>query len=681
MADFDPDAYLSAEKPFDPDSYLGKEAAAPSTLDRVNSAISITPPEQQRGIMRRAKEGADAPMLESELGISEENRKKYPWLNYLQGAARTLDVAKRTPASVWGGIAGAGAGVAEKFMSPAWADRLQRDLGALPASIAPEVPVAAPELSALRRGHEPAPPVRPPPLPEMPPALPPEVSAIPRQVDRPGADVGLLRTDVPHELPAAQSRALSAAGNGGPLSELSPDTVAFLRQRLENEGLTKNTLDDRLANMSAHQFFGEIGPSLENDMSGIARHSGPGRVEIMGSTRQRALEGPERAGHSLTRAFGESENIPQMQRIMDIEKKREADPLYTKFRETEITPTPAIDALLPRLEAAGVLQGANRALRVEGQPTHHGFTTPGEVTDLRTSKNVPTAGAFQLALEDISDKVGKAMRDGEKGEVRRLTQLRNDLIDALDNHPNVGDTWRQARMTTARPAAIKDAIEMGRNALTNKISADELPFLTSHYSEPEMRALRVGIHDSLRRMLGKRDTMTAELHNTVLSPNNVQKLRWAIGDAAADALVAEFEHERYMHTAPTRIHGNSVTASATQAMKDWGAPDAGASLTLGDIAGAVRHPGKAAASAAIGAADKFGVSSRRKAAEAKWARMREEAARIMTLQGPERDAVARYLIEPPPAPYARGGRVPVAKPKSVRQNGFVYTLQADGSYR
>ncbi len=636
----------------------------PTTYGGITTTSTPNEPEKPVGIIQRAREGAAEPMESSPLGIKPENLEKYPWLKPAQPVARTLDVMARTPASIWGGVSGAIAGAAEPFTGRAQANRLQRDVNVLPMAVAPEVPMVAGETAGMRGPKaEARPPARPPPLPVEPPPLPPEVSAIPRQVDRPRADVGLLQPDVPHALPAEQSRSLSAAGTGGPLAQLSPDTVTYLRERLAEQGYNAHTLDDRLAEMSAHHFFGEISPSLESDMGGIAIHRGPGNQEILGSIRQRALEAPERVRHTFDRAFGPDENMAQLTRSMEADRAIASDPLYREFRNTEVSPTPAIDAIMPRLQASGALRAANEALAIEGIPSTRGFLEMrGPEVE---ATHVPTAAAFQYAKEAIDRRVQKALADGDGPGARRFTMLHNDLVSALDNHPLVGDTWRRARETYAQPSEIMDAANMGRRVLTGHIPANDLPFMTAAYSEPQMRAMRIGMRDYLENMLGKRDTLTAETVNTVMSPNNIQKMRWAIGDAATDAVVTAMEAERHMHGTPTRVHGNSVTASRTEAGKRWApSPDEASGITLGDIAGAVKHPFRSGASAAAGAAERFGVNRRQAAAKEKWDRIREEASRIYTLQGPERDAVARYLIEGPPGigdnsgiRRARGGAV------------------------
>ncbi len=224
---------------------------------------------------------------------------------------------------------------------------------------------------------------------------------------------------------------------------------------------------------------------------------------------------------------------------------------------------------------------------------------------------VPTATAFQYAKEFLDSKIEAALAaPGGANEARRFTQLKNDLIRSIDEHPNqnVAGVWQQARTTYARPSEILDAIRVGQRVLTQNIHADDMPFLTATYSPQQMNALRVGMRSTLENVLNKKDTLTAEVINKVLSPANVDKIRWAIGDEATDRLVSAIEHERHMHTAPTRVHGGSPTALRLEAQKRW-TPQPGAlsNVTIGDVAGAVTSPVKTG----MKAAEHFGLSARR----------------------------------------------------------------------
>jgi hypothetical protein len=71
-------------------------------------------------------------------------------------------------------------------------------------------------------------------------------------------------------------------------------------------------------------------------------------------------------------------------------------------------------------------------------------------------------------------------------EARRLTKLKNDLVSAIDNHPDpdVAGLWKAVRDTYARPEQIKSAAKLGERILTGNIHADELPFMTASFSPP-----------------------------------------------------------------------------------------------------------------------------------------------------------------------------------------------------
>jgi hypothetical protein len=629
----------------------GKMVAAPSTDYRVaGDEPESTPP------LQRIKEGAAGP-YEEPLGISQENLEKYPWLKSAQPIAQGLDAVSRAPAAIVGGASGAIASAAEPLTGVAQANRLQRDLNALPQSIAPEIPTgtagvlrkaATRDAREIPRPAEPAVPVTP----------PPATSDVPRAVPR---DVGtqtpirLLPAEVPHELPP-ERRSLGAAGASGPLSDTSPETLSHMRSVMEEQGFTPHTLEQRLEDMSSHQFLGEMTPSLEADMGAVAAPPGAAKQEIINSARQRAVEARDRVKAELDRSLGVNEDIAQLKQVMQGDRAQAAAPFYEKFRQTTIPSTPEIDALMPRLQAAGALQAANKSLAVEGLPATNGFMdSAANVT------HVPTASAFQYAKEDLDKKIqGALAAPGGANEARRLTQLKNDLERAIDNHPdpNVADTWKQARETYQTPSQIMSSFDMGKRILTNHISAEDLPFLTSSFSPAQMSGLRVGMRSYLEQLLGKKGALTQETLNTILSPNNENKFRWVLGDEATDNLLGAIRYEQEMHAAPTRLYGNSPTALRLEAQKRWTVqPGMFDKTSLSDVADVAKHP----IISAVKTATKFGLGARKAAKEAQMEKLREESSRLFTLQGPERDAVARYLMgmdnNAMRVGFARGGAV------------------------
>ena len=117
-----------------------------------------------------------------------------------------------------------------------------------------------------------------------------------------------------------------------------------------------------------------------------------------------------------------------------------------------------------------------------------------------------------------------------------------------------------------------------------------------------------------------------------------------------------------MQGAPTRIYQGSPTAFRSEAQKRW-TPQPGVfdNVSAGDVASAVAHPVKTA----VDTAAKLGLSNRTARQMAEFAKLRNEAAQVFTLQGPERDAVARWLVNTVPPGMKKGGRID-------QQNGFAH---------
>ncbi len=636
----------------------GRMVAAPST--EYNE-------EKRTPFGQRAWEGVKAPYQEP-LGFSKETLEKYPALEQVQRYVPGIkigDALMRAPAAALYGLAGAAGDIYEDYGGQsAMADRLTRDLVALGQSAAPEMPReggALPIRQGLRKAQMEPPlrkPAEPPPIPAEPPP------AIPRQVMRPDAGVDLLPAETPHTLPP-ERRSLGAAGAGGPLAGVSEDTKQFLRDQLRKQ-YTPHSLDARLEEMSAHQFLGELDENTEALMGGAASGEGPGKVEVIQSEKQRHAEAPERVSSEFDRAFGPAENLATLERMEKAAQKQASDPLYQAFRDTVITPSPEIDALMPRLRASGAMQAANKAMAEEGAEASRGFLTNETPPEIHP---VPTAQAFQHAKEFLDDKIESSLRNGENKAAHRYIGLRNDLLDALDNHPNIGDAWRKARETYASFADLKTAREMGRNILNNKIHPDEVPYAIERYSDAQMRALRIGLRGELETQLGGKELLQKAMIDKLLSPNNAKKIRSVIDREKADNLIAAIRHEGQMHGASTRIYGGSQTAPRNVINQLFNPPPKAGSVDLEAVAQGLAHPKRTLIKKGFEKIGERWSGAERKKLEEAMARRREETARIFTLQGPERDAVARYLVggeERPATPAlpvpglptrAEGGRI------------------------
>lgn len=489
-------------------------------------------------------------------------------------------------------------------------------------------------------------------LPKPSPSLPMAESLA---VERPKTGARLLPSDVPHILP--QRGSVGAAGLS-PLQDVSPETISKLRSVMLDQGFTPYSLEQRLEEMSAHHFLGELTPNMEAAMGAVAAPPGPGKLEVINAVTQRSKEAGERMRAMFDRAFGDVDNLTQRRMLLNIEQSRAAKPFYDAFRNLRIQPTQEIMDLMPRLQAAGAFSEAKALAGVKGLPWEDVFAvervSPG-IENMPWMKGFPgaqepvgkypTAASWDLVKQALDSKIEQSFNQfGEPTKwTHAFTELKNELVSAIDNHPdpNIAGVWKQARDVYAEPAQIKNALNMGKRVLTERIDADELPFLTASYGRAQMEALASGMRKDLENTLGRPGKQESRVINRVLSPNNQAKIRWVIGDQEADELIRSIEHESHMHGAPTRIYQGSPTQFRIEAQKQWMPPES-SKISLGDIAGAAKHP----VATTIQAAEKFGISRRAERQEAAFAKLRDEASRIFTLQGPERDAVARWLLQP-----------------------------------
>jgi len=445
----------------------------------------------------------------------------------------------------------------------------------------------------------------------------------------------LLPPSVSHEpLPTT---APAGAATVSPLQDISPDAIRMVHRSLTEEGFTPDTLDATLESMSPHQFALEVGNTPTRYARGIAQFPGQGASDIRSAFVMRGAEAPDRMRGLFDQAFGGVEDLAQLRRSLAIDQSRAASPLYAAFRSLEVTPTPELDALIPRLESVGAFGQARALARAEGIPWQ-GVFEGGEAGE---AVRFPTAQTWDLVKRSIDTLIDGSFRpDGAPSNWTRVyTRLKNELVDAIDNHPDarIGDIWKQARAAYAGPEAIKKAMDLGQRVLTGNIGADELPFMTAAYSDTEMAALRQGMRSALENTLGNPGRQELRTMNQILAPNNVRKLQWVLGDEQADELVAGIRHEFNMHHSPRNIIQNSITSPAQMDRALWEAPPS----RLGQMVPFLRHPGREAVARGI----EYGVQRAQGAAEAKAAAIRNDAARIYTMQGPERDATLRWILE------------------------------------
>lgn len=515
----------------------------------------------------------------------------------------------------------------------------------------------------------PRPPEAGPPAPPGPPAaappLAPEAAALtPQPREGLSPNVRLLRPDIPHDIVTANPGvrdSVGAARAQSALDQASPEAIRILEDVARSEGWTEHTLDQLEEGQSAHHMLGETSNNTEALTKATQTLPGPARNEVQQAVNARHYEQPQRLEALHSKYLGPAVDRTQWRETLERAAREESAPFWEAFDAKIITPTPEIEAVLARPGARAALRRANETLLNRGQKIENGFpvlteeeagglsnTARRDAEEGLRETRVPTARAFQLLKEAIDDRIGAAVRAGERGEVRTYTTLKKDLDAAIAAHPDksIAQTWQQARQTYRGPMSLINAREMGQGLLGRGVNWSEIPGLIEGMSPEQLEALRLGMRDRMADIAGRGGPQGLRQIREAIGPDNHRKIAAVIGDERADAYISALLHEEHLHFAPRRlIHGSDTGQNI--AYRDMLQPQPGMldKISLGDVAGAAMHPVKTTMGLAGKGAEAW-QAKRMAAANERWENViRPDLARLLTTQGAERDAIRRAIVQ------------------------------------
>ena len=466
-------------------------------------------------------------------------------------------------------------------------------------------------------------------------------------------NVRVMSPEVPHSLrPTEMQDSVGAQRAQTAISQMLPETRKFLGDELR-KGYNENTIEDRIEEMSTHEGASALDDHFSGLAGGLYANPGQARVEIGQFFRQREKEAQERINNSLDRNIGENINRTEWENNLKASRKREGAPFWKQFDETAIPLTEPLKEILERPTMKRVIRKANDALKDRGLPASNGFED-----ELGKEVRVPTARAFQLAKMAIDDKIGAAIRAGKRNAALQFTTLKNDLLTAIDNHPDpsVRGVWKEARENWATPTELMEARKLGQDILKSGVHETEVPMLLAGMSAAERLAVLYGIRNHFSDIAGRAGPTELKQIKEGLSGSNRSKLAAVLGDDRANELFSDFEHEYRMHFGGDRIIRNSITGQVQLYRKMW-SPEGGdkAGEMLEELPGAIKHPWKTAARKVL---EKTVARQAAKQREL-WKQIRDESGRYFTMQGPEFASATRALLRdngetPPPSRPPRG---------------------------
>jgi hypothetical protein len=312
-------------------------------------------------------------------------------------------------------------------------------------------------------------------------------------------------------------------------------------------------------------FVADLTPGLTDKAAGIVSARGAPANDIEAAYRGRDVGDRGRIDQAINDAIGPPPDLAAITRDAKVARAAGSDPLYDAWTNTPVPPTPQLDALMPRLQAAGVDKEAQRLMAMEGIPGHQNWFTqnPGGSPAFNTQSS-PTAQAWDYMKQGLDAKISEATLRGNDNAKRILTGMKSDLVNAIDNHPdpNVAGVWKQARQSWADPTSIMTAQDNGYKAFTNA-RVDEMRQALPAMTPPERQAYMQGARGALADQMNGSISGDTAVRNKLRAPANVEKVALMTGDPQkAQTLLDTMEQEAEMKGRTQQVIGNPQTGAS-----------------------------------------------------------------------------------------------------------------------
>lgn len=336
----------------------------------------------------------------------------------------------------------------------------------------------------------------------------------------------------------------------------------IIQRALERDDIAPQQAIEAMKRLGASSVLADVGENLAGVARGVAARSGPARSIARKFLDKRTLGQRARVLKGISDGTGAIDDYNGYLLGIQNARREAAEPLYNAAFSSQIRPTQALTELLKRPTLNAAMRKAQRLAADEG------------VT--------PTSGSlriFDLAKQEMDDRISIAIRQGKKNAVRRLTKLKKEFVEELDNQVPV---YKRARDTFAGGAKLDDAATLGRSLLRRSNNVDDIAPAVRGMSTGELHSFRVGV----LRGISDQIEATATPGGTVkraLTPRAKRLVRLAFpDDKSFEKFVRVGEAEIRFAETSNRVLGGSPTARIQEDIADIGSGVVAARAFSGD---------------------------------------------------------------------------------------------------
>ena len=390
----------------------------------------------------------------------------------------------------------------------------------------------------------------------------------------------------------------------------------------------------------------DAGETLRSYASGFSARPDT-RAIVTNPLRTRTAQAPDILSKSVDGAFGTDQNIPELIDTTHAAINAQAKPFYDDFHGTPILMNDQIKTVLRRIKTSlpSAVSGAQKLAAGDGHELQfklHDVDNPmTAMTGVKSqvSEPVPMGIEFDY-LKRFVDNAAKAEKPGSN-EQRIYGNLARDLRNTVDRSLSPDDpgmsSWAQARAITAPGFDFREAVDQGRTAFAKNVSPDQLAYDMKGDTVGEKAGRLIGARSQIADAMGnkatafgeKGDTAARQMFNSQYAKEKVDMLALP---HRADSLHNTVARENLYAQTADAVLGGPPTALRLTFDKRFPTPGDKTASPFHGVKGMMMHP-----------VQKIVELATRNAVTERSIRTATDAAKMLVLQGAERDAVVHGL--------------------------------------
>lgn len=333
------------------------------------------------------------------------------------------------------------------------------------------------------------------------------------------------------------------------------NVTADLARAIERDGTTPQALTQRMDELNqvrpgVANLADAGGENVKGLLERVAQTPGAGRTVVVPALTGRQQGQMARLSGDLRELTGTHQSA--MQAITETMEQRAqaARPAYDAAMNFNAREVPEIARAWDNATSTGWGQSILRSPDFRRTlQTEYGIADPA---------NAPLMTVIDAWKKRADDQVNEAIRSGNNNKARVLSDMRDRVVETVDQH---NPAYAEARAAWAGPTRYMNAIEEGRNILNTRVSAEELARGVENMAAADQEAFRIGAVSSIIGKMGSDPARMPDLTKYLRSPEMRAKLVAIMPTAEArQTWEQRLNFEADSSALTGRALGNSATA-------------------------------------------------------------------------------------------------------------------------